>query len=35
HVALNASATEPLRLLYAFGGVDRFADIEYTFPPGA
>lgn len=35
HVALNASETEPLRLLYAFGGVDRFSDIEYTYPPGA
>ena len=35
HIALNASDSEPLRLLYAFGAVDRFSDIEYTFPPGA
>lgn len=35
HIALNASSTEPLRLLYIFSGVDSFDEVEYTYPPGA
>lgn len=35
HIALNASDTESLRLLYMFTGVDSFDEVAYTFPPGA
>ena len=35
HIALNASDTESLRLLYIFGGTDSFDEVEYTYPPGA
>jgi quercetin dioxygenase-like cupin family protein len=35
HIALNASDTESLRLLYMFAGVDSFDEVTYTFPPGA
>ena len=35
HIALNASDTESLQLLYIFGGTDSFDEVEYTYPPGA